>query len=332
MSPSNPSQNATSAPLAEGERPLLFVIVGPTAVGKTSLAIGLAKWLGCEILNADSRQVYQNLRIGTAQPTATERAVVPHHFVDFLSIQDLYSAGQFEKDALQWLSRWFKSHRTAIMVGGSGLYIKAVLEGLDDIPASLEIRKKLQKQYAESGIQPLLKQLERLDPIHFAKIDHQNTQRVIRALEVCLASGKPFSSFHRNQTAQRPFDIRIIGMEMNREWLTNRINSRIDQMIAEGFEAEAQSFHKYAHLNALQTVGYREWFDYFDGKISREEAIHAIQVHTRQFAKRQMTWFKRLEGVNWFDASERTTALNWAMKCCAERGWSYDAIEGTELI
>lgn len=301
-------------------------------MGKTSFAIGLAKWLGCEILNADSRQVYQNLRIGTAQPTAAERAEVPHHFVDFLSTENLYSAGQFEKDALKWLDQWFASHRTAVMVGGSGLYVKAVLEGLDEIPASVEIRTQLQRQLAETGIQPLLKQLEVLDPIHFAKIDPHNTQRVVRALEVCLASGKPFSSFHKNRAAQRPFDVRIIGLEMSREWLITRIDARVKQMIEEGFESEARSFHSQAHLNALQTVGYREWFDHFDGKISRAEAIHAIQVHTRQFAKRQMAWFKRLEGVNWFDANDRTTAFNWIMKCCAERGWSPDAIEGTELI
>jgi tRNA dimethylallyltransferase len=324
--------NSPSAPLQPGERPLLFVVVGPTAIGKTSLAIGLAKWLGCEILNADSRQVYRDMRIGTAQPTEAERAEVPHHFVDFLDVETLYSAGQFEKDALAWLDHWFSSHRTAVMVGGSGLYIKAVLDGLDDIPASVEIRTMLQQQLEESGIDPLLAQLEELDPLQHAKIDHANTQRVIRALEVCLASGKAFSSFHSNRAVERPFDVRIIGMEMNREWLIERIDARVDVMIEEGFEAEARSFHDRAHLNALQTVGYREWFDCFDGKRSKEEAIRAIQVHTRQFAKRQMTWFKRMDGVNWFDAADRMAAFNWAMACCAERGWSPTPIEGEELL
>lgn len=328
----SPFQHSPSAPPEPGERPILFVVVGPTAIGKTSLAIGLAKWLGCEILNADSRQVYRNMQIGTAQPTASERAEVPHHFVDFLDADTLYSAGQFEKDALLWLEDWFTKHRTAVMVGGSGLYIKAVLEGLDDIPASVEIRTRLQQQLKESGIHPLLEELERLDPRHFAKMDQANTQRVIRALEVCLASGKPFSSFHSNQNAERPFDVRIIGMEMNREWLIDRIDSRVEQMVQDGFEDEARSFHGRAHLNSLQTVGYREWFDYFDGKLTREQAIQAIQVHTRQFAKRQMTWFKRMEGINWFDANDRMIAFNWVMKCCAERGWSPEPLDGTELI
>jgi tRNA dimethylallyltransferase len=294
------------------------------------MAIGLAKWLGCEILNADSRQVYRDMRIGTAQPTATECAEVPHHFVDFLDVEKLYSAGQFEKDALHWLDNWFSSHRTAVMVGGSGLYIKAVLEGLDEVPASVEIRDRLRKELEENGADSLLKQLKELDPIHYAKMDRSNTQRVIRALEVCLASGKPFSSHHSNSAAERPFDIRIIGLEMNREWLVDRINARVVQMVQSGFESEARELHPKAHLNALQTVGYREWFDHFDGKLSRDQAISAIQVHTRQFAKRQMTWFKRMDGINWFDASNRMAAFNWAMACCAERGWSPAPLDGTD--
>lgn len=332
MNPPSSLRHSPSAPLLPGERPLLFVVVGPTAIGKTSLAIGLAKWLGCEILNADSRQVYKDMRIGTAQPTEAERSEVPHHFVDFLSVETLYSAGQFEKDALKWLDQWFSNHRTAVMVGGSGLYIKAVLEGLDDIPASTEIRNGLMKQLKESGIAPLLAQLKELDPVQHAKIDQANTQRVIRALEVCLASGKPFSSFHSNQSSERPFDIRIIGMEMNRDWLIQRIDARVEQMVKEGFESEARSFHHRSHLNALQTVGYREWFDCFDGHLSREEAILAIQVHTRQFAKRQMTWFKRMDSVNWFDATDRRAALNWAKACCAERGWTPSSAPGDELF
>ena len=310
-----------SPPLQPGERPLLIVIIGPTAVGKTSLAIGIAKWLGCEILNADSRQVYRKMVIGTAQPTSEERAAVPHHLIDFLEPNDSYSAGQYGTDALGWLESWFANHRTAVMVGGSGLYIKAVLEGLDDVPADVKIRQELQKRMEAQGLGVLLEELKALDHAHYAKMDQSNPQRVVRALEVCLASGRPFSSFHRHQPAQRPFDICVIGLEMNRDLLRERIDSRVLDMIASGMEEEAKTLHPLGHLNALQTVGYREWFDYFDGYISKEKAISAIQTHTRQFAKRQMTWFQRMEYVRWFDANNRTAVFEFLSDTCAQRGW-----------
>lgn len=310
-----------SPPLQPGERPLLIVIIGPTAVGKTSLAIGLAKWLGCEILNADSRQVYRKMVIGTAQPTPEERAAVPHHLIDFLEPNDLYSAGQYGTDALRWLESWFANHRTAVMVGGSGLYIKAVLEGLDDVPADVKIRLELKKRLEAQGLDVLLEELKALDPAHYAKMDQSNPQRVVRALEVCLTSGRPFSSFHRHQPVQRPFDICVIGLEMSRDLLRERIDSRVLDMIASGMEEEAKTLHPLGHLNALQTVGYREWFDYFDGYISKEKAISAIQTHTRQFAKRQMTWFQRMEHVRWFDANNRMAVFEFLSNTCAQRGW-----------
>lgn len=277
--------------------------------------------LGTEILNADSRQVYRDMVIGTAQPTATERAAVRHHMIDCQPLDSLYSAGQFEKDGLEWLENWFTSHRVAVMVGGSGLYIKAILEGLDAIPGDIAIRSKLQERLKAEGLGPLQEELALCDPVHFAKMDASNPQRVIRALEVCLASGKPFSSFHSSTPKKRPFDTFIVGMEMNRELLEERINGRVINMVEAGLEDEARRLHPKADCNALQTVGYQEWFEYFDGKRSRERAIGSIQTHTRQFAKRQMTWFRRMQQVHWFDANDRTAMLDEILAQCSQRGW-----------
>ncbi|MGB2135381.1 MAG: tRNA (adenosine(37)-N6)-dimethylallyltransferase MiaA, partial [Flavobacteriales bacterium] len=222
---------AQLSPLSEHrgqqERPLLVVVIGPTAVGKTALAIAVAKALHCEILNADSRQVYRGMPIGTAQPTAEERAAVPHHFVDFLEPDALYSAGQFESDALAWLEQWFAHRKCAVLSGGSGLYVKAVLEGLDPVPADLTIRTALNARLESEGLEVLVDELKRLDPAHAASMDTQNPQRVVRALEVCLASGKPFSSFHSSSTVQRPFDTLVIGLKRERAELINRINRRV---------------------------------------------------------------------------------------------------------
>ncbi len=313
--------SSTSEALRQSEKPLLVTILGPTAIGKTSRAIAVAKALGCEIINADSRQIFRGMPIGTAQPTAAERATVPHHFVDFVEVEEYYSAGQFEIDALQWLDQYFQTHKTAVMVGGSGLYIKAVLEGLDNMPTDLSIREALNERLEQSGLESLANQLQLLDPLHAKKMDLKNPQRVIRALEVCLVSGKPFSSFHKRDTAARNFDVLTIGLEMNRSELICRINARVDDMVSAGMRDEALTLHPKAKLNALQTVGYREWFECFDGHCSEDDAIDRIKVHTRQFAKRQMTWFKKMENIRWANALDTTTIESLVHQAIVQRQW-----------
>lgn len=316
---------ALLSPLSENrgqqERPLLVVVIGPTAVGKTELAIAIAKALHCEILNADSRQVYRGMPIGTAQPTATERATVPHHFVDFLEPDARYSAGQFESDALAWLDQWFAHRKCAVLSGGSGLYVKAVLDGLDPVPADLAIRTELNVRLEEEGLEVLVEELKRLDPTHAATMDLQNPQRVVRALEVCLASGKPFSSFHSSTTVQRPFDTLIIGLQRERAELIDRINNRVDRMMETGLKVEVEALRPHWSANALQTVGYREWNAFFAGEWSEAQVAEEIKLRTRQFAKRQMTWFQKMEGVQWFHPEQRENITDALRVECANRGW-----------
>ena len=316
---------AQLSPLSEHrgqqERPLLVVVIGPTAVGKTELAIAIAKALHCEILNADSRQVYRGMPIGTAQPTAAERASVPHHFVDFLEPDALYSAGQFESDALAWLELSFAHRKCAVLSGGSGLYVKAVLDGLDPVPADLAIRTELNARLEEEGLEALVEELTRLDPTHSAAMDLQNPQRVVRALEVCLASGKPFSSFHSSTTVQRSFDTLIIGLKRERVELIDRINRRVDRMMETGLKAEVEALRPHWSANALQTVGYREWNDFFSGERSEDQVAEEIKLRTRQFAKRQMTWFQKMEGVQWFHPEELENIAHALRVECANRGW-----------
>lgn len=303
------------------ERPLLVVIIGPTAVGKTELAIAIAKALDCEIVNADSRQVYRGMSIGTAQPTPKERAAVPHHFVDFITPDELYSAGQFESDALAWFEQWFTHRKCAVLSGGSGLYVKAILEGLDPVPADLAIRNELNGRLESEGLKALVEELTRLDPTHAASMDIQNPQRVVRALEVCLASDKPFSSFHSSTTAQRPFDTFVIGLKRDRDELIDRINRRVDLMMGAGLKAEVESLRPHWNANALQTVGYREWNTHFDGSMSEAEVAEEIKLRTRQFAKRQMTWFQKMEGVQWFHPEQLENIADALRVECANRGW-----------
>ena len=303
------------------ERPLLVVVIGPTAVGKTELAIAVAKALHCEILNADSRQVYRGMPIGTAQPTAEERAAVPHHFVDFLEPDALYSSGQFESDALAWLEQWFAHRKCAVLSGGSGLYVKAVLDGLDPVPADFAIRTELNARLEAEGLEVLVEELTRLDPSHAATMDLQNPQRVVRALEVCLASGKPFSSFHSSTTVQRPFDTLIIGLKRERSELIDRINRRVDLMMEMGLQAEVEALRPHWSANALQTVGYREWNAFFSGEWSKDQVADEIKLRTRQFAKRQMTWFQKMEGVQWFHPEQLENIADALRVECAKRGW-----------
>lgn len=282
----------------------LIVVCGATASGKTSLAINLAIKHNTEIISADSRQFFREMNIGTAKPSTLELAQVPHHFINSLSIHQEYSAGEFEKDALQVLRQLFKTHDTVILVGGSGLYIDAVCRGFDDLPKSKIARELLQNQLDKQGLQSLVDELHQVDSSYAQILDTSNKQRVIRALEVYRASGKPYSTFIKKQKENRPFAIQYIGIEWERQQLYKRINTRVDDMMANGLEEEARSLYSLRQLNSLQTVGYQEFFDYFDKKITKEEAIRLIKRNSRRYAKRQLTWFRKYEQMIWCKPGE----------------------------
>lgn len=288
----------------------LLVIAGATASGKTATAIWLAQALGAEILSADSRQFYREMNIGTAKPTPAERQMAPHHFIDSLSVSDDYSVGDFERDALQLLDRIFQRANIAILTGGSGLFIKAVCEGLDVFPAISETtQNRIRTGEQSGGLAWLQTQLAGLDPAYFAKVDRQNPARLRRALEVCLESGLPYSSFLDKGKSPRPFRPVYILLELPRAELYARIDARVDDMIAAGLEAEARSLLPWRQRPALRTVGYEEWFDFFDGRISREEAIEKIKQHSRNYAKRQATWFRKHGEWTAFQPNERDRIL-----------------------
>lgn len=279
----------------------LISIVGPTAIGKTSLSIALARHFGCEILSADSRQFYKEMQIGTAVPNKNELAVVQHHFIQSRSIHEDYSVGQFEKDAIQLLEALFIKTNIVVMVGGSGLYIDAVLKGLDYFPAvASSIRKQLNQQLIDKGIDSLQKQLKELDPETYETIDYQNPHRLIRALEVCLGTGKKYSFYKNKPKKSRNFVPIKIGLDANRDFIYQRIEKRVDLMLEEGLLDETKLLYPHKKLNALQTVGYRELFSYFDDDCSLDFAISEIKKNTRRFAKRQNTWFKKDEEIRWF--------------------------------
>lgn len=286
----------------------LITIIGPTAIGKTALSIALAQHYGCSIVSCDSRQFYKEMRIGTAVPTAEELAAAPHYFIQNKSVHDSYSVGDFEQEALTLLDRLFVENKVQIMVGGSGLYVDAVLKGFDDFPDIDEnIRIQLNTDFETLGITYLQDKLNELDPDYYQHLavenpqTLQNPQRMKRFVEVCLGSGQPYSSFLGLKTNLRPFTSIVIALEADREVMYDRINLRVDMMMAEGLLAEAEALYPLRHLNALQTVGYRELFDYFDGTLSLEAAVADIKTNTRRFAKRQLTWFKRTEQAQWFD-------------------------------
>lgn len=284
------------------KRKTLLTIVGPTAIGKTRMAIALATHFGTEILSCDSRQFFKELRIGTAVPSAEELMAAPHHFIQHKSIFEAYSVGDFERDAIALLDKLFKKHDVVVMVGGSGLYAKAIIDGLDDFPEVNEvIRQELNEAYAQKGIGYLQELLKTLDEVQYNQMDVQNPQRLIRALEVCRASGKPYSSFLQRKEKQRDFTSVQIGLTADRTEVYERINKRVDMMLEEGLLIEAQDMMPYKHLNALQTVGYKELFSFFEGECSFEAAIEAIKMNTRRFAKRQFTWFQKDKRIKWFD-------------------------------
>lgn len=283
----------------------LIVIVGPTAIGKTAAAIQLAQNFNTVILSADSRQFYREMSVGTAKPTTQELAAAQHYFINSHSITEPFSVGDFEKQGLALLDELFKIHDTIIMVGGSGLYIKAICDGFDNIPVADEgVRERLNAELETKGLAYLQKKLKEADPDYYAEVDINNPQRVIRALEVFESTGNPFSSYRVAATNTRPFNIIKIALDMPRELLYNRINQRVDIMVKQGFLDEVKSLLPYRHLNALNTVGYSEIFDYLDGKIDLKTAIENIKQNTRRFAKRQLTWFRKDKDFHWIEVNE----------------------------
>ena len=280
-----------------------IIIAGPTAVGKTSLAIHAAQHFSSEIISADSRQCYRELNIAVAKPSAEELSLVTHHFINSHSIHDSISAADFEQYALQSISRIFDQNDVAVMVGGTGLYIKSFCDGLDDIPLTDEmIRQGITEQYTLNGVSWLQEELEREDPEYYAQGEIMNPQRMMRALEVKRSTGKSITSFQRKEKKERPFKIIKIGLELPRPILYDRINTRVDDMMQAGLEAEAGSLHPFKNLNALQTVGYREMFSFFNGETSLTRATDLIRQNTRHYAKRQLTWFKKDPEIHWMDA------------------------------
>ncbi len=278
----------------------LISVVGPTAIGKTAMAISLALHFDTEIISSDSRQFYKEMLIGTAVPVQQELQTVKHHFIQHKSIFDVYSVGDFERDALQLLNKLFSEKDIVVMVGGSGLYNDAVTKGLDKFPKiDPDIRKQLNKVYEENGIEKIQEHLKVADSAYYQKVDKENPHRLIRALEVCIGTGKPYSSFLAKAKISRPFRTIIIGLKADRQSVYDRINTRVDDMIAQGLVSEVEKLKKHRNLNALQTVGYKELFNYFEGIWTLDFAISEIKKNTRRFAKRQMTWFKKNENTVW---------------------------------
>ncbi|MFB0906702.1 MAG: tRNA dimethylallyltransferase [Spirosomataceae bacterium] len=283
----------------------LVVIVGPTAVGKTSVAVQLAKHFACEIVSCDSRQFYKELAIGTAKPTPDEMQGVPHHFVNSHAITQNYSAGDFERDALVLFEQLFATNERIIMTGGSGLFVKAITHGLDNLPeVNQEIRSDLMNRIETEGFNSLVEELKLRDPKYAAKVDLSNTQRVVRALEVCIQTGKPFSEFHINSSVKRDFEIVKIGLDLPREKLYERINLRTESMLAAGLVEEVKSVAAFRSHNALNTVGYKEVFEFLDEKTDFETMKELIKRNTRRYAKRQLTWFRNQDSFEWFSSND----------------------------
>lgn len=278
----------------------LIVIVGPTGVGKTAAAIKVAQHFGCDIINADSRQVFKGIPIGTAAPTPEEQALVPHHFVQFKELDEYYSAAQFETDVMALLPSLFEKGDYVVMCGGSMMYVDAVCNGIDQIPdISDEVRVAVKQQWQEHGLKPLLEELQRLDPAYYLQVDKLNPKRVVHAIEVCRQAGVPYSTLRTGQVKSRPFNIIKIGLNIERPQLFDRINRRVDAMIEQGLEEEARSVFHLRHLNSLNTVGYKEMFAWFDGTMDRTTAIERIKKNTRVYAKKQLRWFLRDPSITW---------------------------------
>ena len=287
------------------KRGTLIVVVGPTGSGKSALAVTLAQHYHAPIISTDSRQLYRGMAIGTAQPTAEELATVKHYFIADREVEDDFNCGRYEVEALQLLDKLFADNDYVVAVGGSGLYIQALCDGMDNLPeADDKVRAQLKSRLEDDGLETLAEELSRLDPVYAKEVDICNPARVMRALEVCITTGRPYSEQRSGERVERPFNIVKIGTDMPREELYDRINRRVDMMVADGLVGEARAMYPKRHLNALQTVGYREIFDHFDGKCSLEESIELIKRNSRRYAKRQMTWFRRDERVGWFSPKD----------------------------
>lgn len=293
----------------------LIVITGPTAVGKTELCIHIAKRFGIPIINADSRQIYRELRIGTATPTEEQLQAVKHYFVGTISIDDYYNASMYEQEVLQLLDEQFKHSPIQLLTGGSMMYIDAVCNGIDDIPTIREdIREEMKRRYKQEGLEALCTDLRRLDPEHYEVVDRKNYRRVIHALEICYQTGKTYTSFRKQEKKQRPFQIVKIGLHRDREELYHRINQRVDQMMAEGLLDEVKSLSDKRCNNALNTVGYKEMFTYLDGTWTLDEAVERMKGNTRRYARKQLTWFKRDELMQWFHPHQEEDIMNYISK------------------
>lgn len=292
----------------------LVVITGPTAVGKTALCMDIAKQYGIPIINADSRQIYRGMEIGTAAPTDKQRMEVEHHFVGMLNLTDYYNASMYEQDVLNLLSQQFScaGRNIALMSGGSMMYIDCVCNGIDDIPTiSTETRELLKERLEHDGFDRLCEELRLLDPEYYDIVDKKNPRRVIHGLEICYQTGKTYTYFRKREKKKRPFNIIKIALNRPREELYERINSRVDVMMDKGLEDEAHRLYPHRELNALNTVGYKELFEYFDGKYSLEEAVERIKGNTRRYARKQLTWFKRDKDIKWFDPNDKNNITNY---------------------
>ncbi len=288
------------------------MILGPTGVGKTNISLRLAEQLGCPIVSSDSRQLYRELKIGTAAPTDAELKRVTHYFIGTHSIHDEYNAGQYEQDAIQLLDNLFETNKYALLVGGSMMYIDAVCNGMDDIPTvDAETRSFWQNQFAEKGLDFLQSELKRLDPLHYEEVDLKNPKRVMHALEICSMTGKPYSDLRTGKRKQRNFDILKIGLNRPRPELYERINLRVEEMMTEGLLEEAKQFYEFKALNTLNTVGYKELYTFMDGNWTLEFAVNMIKQDSRRYAKRQLTWFNRDKEINWFHPDEETKIIEF---------------------
>ena len=294
------------------KKPTLIVVLGPTGVGKTNISLSLAEHFGCPIVSSDSRQFYRELKIGTAAPTEDQLKRVPHYFIASHSIFDEYNAGQFEQDAIKLLDELFQKHDVVMLVGGSMMYIDAVCNGMDDIPSvDSETRAFWQNEFAKKGLEYIKEELKRLDPVHYEQVDSQNPKRIIHALEICSMTGKPYSELRTGQRKQRNFNILKIGLNRPRPELYERINLRVDEMMHEGLLQEAEQFYPYKHLNTLNTVGYKELYEYMDGNWTLDFAVNMIKQDSRRYAKRQLTWFNRDKEIQWFQPEEEERILEF---------------------
>ncbi|GET23655.1 tRNA (adenosine(37)-N6)-dimethylallyltransferase MiaA [Prolixibacter denitrificans] len=290
----------------------LFVLLGPTGVGKTDLSIEIAKHLHTEIISCDSRQLYREIRIGTAVPEEKYLQQVPHHMIQNLSVEDEYNAGKFEYDVLNLLDKLFQNHQTVLMTGGSMLYIDAVCKGIDDLPTvDKELRQKLLDRFENEGLEPLRTELKKLDPDYYEQVDLKNPKRILHALEIYYMTGKPYSSLRREEAKKRHFDIIKIGLNRDRTELYDQINRRVELMIEEGLVEEARGVYYKRHLNPLNTVGYKELFAHFDGDFTLEHAIERIQANSRKYARKQLTWFRRDKNIRWFHPDEKEKVLQY---------------------